>query len=120
MRFSFSLGEALKHREGVGFCFGGQFARLDDFFDVRQVAMLLLFGEIDAEFRGGHAFALGFEEAEAGIELEAFEGGFESGPICAGVEKSADGHVAADAGKDVEIAEGHGSTSVARGGASRQ
>jgi hypothetical protein len=35
-------------------------------------------------------------------------------PLGAGVKKRADGHVAADAGKDVEIAKGHGITSVAR------
>src|ERR1700733_7809032 len=78
------------------------------------MAVLLLLGEIDAEFGGGHAFTLGFEEAECSAELEALEGGFEGVPIGAGVEEGADGHVAADARKDVEIAEGHGSTSVAR------
>ena len=106
----------MKDREGVGFGFGGQFAGVDDFFDVREVAVFFLLGEIDAEFGGGHAFALGFEEAEGGVELEALKGGFESMPIGSGIKQSADSHVAADTGKDVEIAEGHGSTSVAREG----
>ena len=104
----------MKDREGIGFGCGGELAGVDDFFDVWEVAVFLLLSEIDAEFRGGHAFAFGFEEAEGGVELEAFEGGFERVPIGPGVEESADSHVAADAGKDVEIAEGHGSTSVAR------
>ena len=69
--FSFGFGEALKDCEGVGFGFGGELAGVDDFFDVREVAVLFLLGEIDAEFGGGDAFSFGFEEAERSVELEA-------------------------------------------------
>jgi hypothetical protein len=111
----FGFAETLKDRESVGLRPGGKMAGLDDFFNLRQMTVLFLFGKIDAKFGGGDAFTLGFVEAESGIEMEALQGGFDGGPIGAGIEQSADGHVATDAGKCVEIAEGHGITSVARG-----
>ena len=116
MRFRFGFGQTLKDGEGVGFGSGRQFPALDDLFDVRQVAVLLLLGEIDAKFGGGHALALGFGETKCGVELQALKRGFDGWPIRAGIEQSADSHIAADARKDVEIAKEHGSTSVARKG----
>ena len=50
-----------------------------------------------------------------GVEMDAWESGFDRVPIGAGITQPADSYVAADAGKGVEIAEGHGSTSVAGG-----
>ena len=69
--------------------------------------MLLLLFEINKEFRGCDPFTLGFLDSKLRIEPEARQRALQLAPICARIQKSADSHIATDAGKRVEIADFH-------------
>jgi hypothetical protein len=91
------FAQAMKDSEGVVTGALGQIARRDDFFDVREVTVFLLFFEIDGEFPGSHTLSLCFLKGQRRAELKTFEsraGGF---PIRSGIQQSADGHVAGNA-----------------------
>src|SRR5581483_1017621 len=82
---------------------------LDHFEDVRQMAVFGRCGRIraHAEFGRGHAAANGFRDFKLGAGFQAAQGldqGLRRSP---GVQQSADGHVAADSRKGVEVADFH-------------
>jgi hypothetical protein len=97
----------LKYGEGFVSAAVPEGTSLDDLLDMGKMAMLLLIGGLDVKLGRGNAFALRFLKPEGSSEVQAFQGCFEFGPVCAGIDQGADCHVAANTRECIEVADFH-------------
>ena len=106
--FCFGFGEFLKDARGFFFCRGRYRAAVDDFKYVFQVPVDVAFPGVDVYFGAGNTvfFHATLGEGEF-AHAEFIEFGFQDGKRQARIDERAEGHVAADAGKAVEIGDFH-------------
>ena len=81
---------------------------LNDFHDMRQMAMGFLLPAIYVELRRADAAAFRLFKGISGAQVQRIKRVKQRRAVRARVDQCADGHVAADAGKCVEIAGFHG------------
>ena len=107
MRSGFGFTQAAKDRQRVCAAAIGERTGFDDFLNMRQMAMFLLFGGQDGELRGGNTATFGLVAAELRAQVQALESSLQTIPGGTGVQESAHRHIAADAGERVEVAKFH-------------
>ena len=104
----FGGSEPFKDGLGMGARALGQFRAVDHLEDMRQVPVGLLLAACDVKLGGGDPASLHLLEAKRGSGRERVERLDDSVLIGAGVGQRPDSHITTDAGKGVEIADGHG------------
>jgi len=100
-------GEMVEDFEGHRFSIGRHFGFADEALDLGEVAMVFLDGAIDVEFAGSQPRPFDLLDAKLRSGREAGKG-FEQGLTAgSGVDERSDGHVTADSGKRIEVADSH-------------
>src|ERR1700678_4273125 len=104
MDFCFGFGEAGENFGGPGCGAGGKFGVFDSLQNDGEATVMMAFAGFDFHVGGEDFAALYFCGGNfPAFETEFAQFGFDGAPICTGVHQGAQNHVAADAGKTVEI-----------------